>query len=209
MGRLAQTLGPINTTMRTPARLTTILLICIYRFVFAQTPTTVAQVNPCAQGAGSISCFALIERKRQLQKVASGDKNQWAKVAYILNENVEPPFSALSDGSVVDIYSGVVKSRNSGTSAPRKYSNSDRASIQMWNAYSATVHQNNLDGNISYDIYPCVDNCEGHKAGFSWAETNRIGEFSQCPRESISFSQGCAVFVRRAKKQILPGSSAQ
>jgi hypothetical protein len=41
----------------------------------------------------------------------------------------------------------------------------------------------------------CVDNCEGHRAGYEWAEENGIRSEDDCSGNSSSFEEGCRTYV--------------
>lgn len=41
----------------------------------------------------------------------------------------------------------------------------------------------------------CVDNCEGHKAGYEWAEQNGISHEGACSGNSSSFEEGCRTYL--------------
>ncbi|TAV53030.1 hypothetical protein [Rhizobium leguminosarum] len=41
----------------------------------------------------------------------------------------------------------------------------------------------------------CVDNCEGHRAGYEWAEENDIQGEDDCSGNSSSFAEGCRTYV--------------
>jgi hypothetical protein len=44
--------------------------------------------------------------------------------------------------------------------------------------------------------HDCVDNCEGHAAGYDWAELHQIEHWEDCsPSDSLSFQQGCQTRV--------------
>jgi len=48
-----------------------------------------------------------------------------------------------------------------------------------------------------YEGFGCIDDCEGHSAGFLWAKENRIGDVLDCDGDSWSFIEGCAAYVDR------------
>ncbi|MDR9808224.1 hypothetical protein [Rhizobium hidalgonense] len=41
----------------------------------------------------------------------------------------------------------------------------------------------------------CVDNCEGHRAGYEWAEGNDIQSADDCSGNSSSFEEGCRTYT--------------
>lgn len=41
----------------------------------------------------------------------------------------------------------------------------------------------------------CISDCEGHKAGYEWAEENDISNESDCDGNSDSFNEGCVNYV--------------
>lgn len=43
--------------------------------------------------------------------------------------------------------------------------------------------------------YDCSNDCSGHKAGYEWAERNDITDEYDCIGNSLSFEEGCAVYV--------------
>lgn len=44
--------------------------------------------------------------------------------------------------------------------------------------------------------YECTDDCEGHAAGYKWAEEHGIEEESNCPYgNSQSFHEGCMAYT--------------
>lgn len=63
----------------------------------------------------------------------------------------------------------------------------------LWNAY---MHPKvRLPVIYTFHGYSCIDNCEGHKAGYAWAIKNYIVATYQCTRDSKSFIEGCYAFV--------------
>lgn len=46
----------------------------------------------------------------------------------------------------------------------------------------------------------CIDNCEGHKAGYEWAEDNDIQDEDDCSGNSSSFEEGCKTYVEDADR---------
>mgnify|MGYP003586744544 CR=1 FL=1 len=51
------------------------------------------------------------------------------------------------------------------------------------------------DGRSTFHGYTCQDNCFGHIAGYKWARINAIDDEKLCPKNSISFNEGCAAYV--------------
>ncbi len=47
----------------------------------------------------------------------------------------------------------------------------------------------------TFGSYGCTDDCSGHKAGYEWAERNGITDEYDCVSNSVSFDEGCAVYV--------------
>jgi hypothetical protein len=43
--------------------------------------------------------------------------------------------------------------------------------------------------------FDCRDNCEGHAAGYDWAEQHNIRDWRDCPITSQSFEEGCRTKV--------------
>lgn len=43
--------------------------------------------------------------------------------------------------------------------------------------------------------YPCLGVCEGHEAGWDWAEAHSIGDAGDCGGDSWSFFEGCAIYA--------------
>lgn len=44
--------------------------------------------------------------------------------------------------------------------------------------------------------YVCTDECQGHSAGFKWAERHDIDDASRCPYgNSRSFHEGCLAYT--------------
>jgi hypothetical protein len=44
--------------------------------------------------------------------------------------------------------------------------------------------------------YDCTDNCEGHSAGYKWAEEHDIDDPADCPYgHSQSFHEGCLAYT--------------
>jgi len=41
----------------------------------------------------------------------------------------------------------------------------------------------------------CTDDCSGHEAGYEWAEENDIDDLLDCENHSLSFQEGCEIFV--------------
>ncbi|MHC2457706.1 hypothetical protein ACVMIX_004347 [Rhizobium leguminosarum] len=41
----------------------------------------------------------------------------------------------------------------------------------------------------------CVDNCEGHRAGYEWAEEHNIQSEDECSGNSSSFEEGCRTYT--------------
>jgi hypothetical protein len=156
-----------------------------------------------AQGEFARHAHRLAEMK--VQEVATQQPERWPELAYILNKNVAPPFVALPNGKTLNIYA------TTRQKPARALSLSDPSALLaiQWSTYAALVFQHNRDGRIAYDIYNCRDTCEGHEAGFSWAEQHSVREYSYCANKSESFTEGCYVWVTRRKGLVLPpdGSS--
>lgn len=67
-----------------------------------------------------------------------------------------------------------------------------RATHQMpsgVSGYAQTYNSRTFGG------YDCTDDCSGHKAGYEWAERNDITDEYECVSNSVSFNEGCAVYV--------------
>jgi hypothetical protein len=43
--------------------------------------------------------------------------------------------------------------------------------------------------------YACEDDCERHKAGFAWAESNGVADLSACATLDPAAAEGCRAFV--------------
>jgi hypothetical protein len=43
--------------------------------------------------------------------------------------------------------------------------------------------------------YDCTQNCEGHEAGYSWAEQQGIDDPDDCEGNSESFIEGCRAYA--------------
>lgn len=43
--------------------------------------------------------------------------------------------------------------------------------------------------------YECQGDCEGHEAGFQWAEENDIRDEAECGGNSESFREGCVAWT--------------
>ena len=41
----------------------------------------------------------------------------------------------------------------------------------------------------------CVDNCDGHRAGYEWAEENDIQSEDDCSGNASSFEEGCRTYT--------------
>ncbi|WP_408987988.1 hypothetical protein [Rhizobium sp. PRIMUS64] len=48
----------------------------------------------------------------------------------------------------------------------------------------------------------CVDNCEGHRAGYEWAENNGIQSEDDCSGNSSSFEEGCRTYVEDSEPEV-------
>lgn len=52
-------------------------------------------------------------------------------------------------------------------------------------------------GQLYFGQYSCTDNCEGHYAGFEWAQENRVSHIDDCGGSgSNSFSEGCMTYLQ-------------
>ncbi|MFW0871348.1 MAG: hypothetical protein ACKKL4_02755 [Patescibacteria group bacterium] len=49
--------------------------------------------------------------------------------------------------------------------------------------------------NTSFYGYKCTEDCSGHKAGYEWAEMNRIISSWDCGGNSSSFIEGCIAYT--------------
>ncbi len=62
-----------------------------------------------------------------------------------------------------------------------------------------------LSGSVAFAAdfhgYPCTQDCEGHEAGYQWAEDNGITDPDDCDGNSQSFIEGCQAY---AEEQIEP-----
>lgn len=47
----------------------------------------------------------------------------------------------------------------------------------------------------TFNGFGCLDQCQGHKAGWRWADDNAIGDPIDCHGESWSFIEGCVVYA--------------
>lgn len=47
----------------------------------------------------------------------------------------------------------------------------------------------------------CVDDCEGHRAGYEWAEENGIQSEDDCSGNSSSFEEGCRTYVEDSDRE--------
>ena len=146
----------------------------------------------------------LAERART---IANGDRENWEKVAYILNQELATPFAFLPNVAVLEVYAGRI-TRNP---VPNVGSREDKAKIALllgqWRTYVEIIRRHNKEGRITFDIYPCTDTCEGHKSGFEWAERDQITDYGGCQGASRSFVEGCYVQVTRKKGLVLPSAS--
>jgi hypothetical protein len=53
----------------------------------------------------------------------------------------------------------------------------------------------------SFGSFDCTDECQGHRAGFRWAEEHSITSDDDCPRgRSLSFTEGCEVYVEQPSR---------
>ena len=43
--------------------------------------------------------------------------------------------------------------------------------------------------------YPCKSECEGHKAGYAWAQEKQVEEKFECFSDSRSFTEGCYAYI--------------
>lgn len=60
-------------------------------------------------------------------------------------------------------------------------------------------------GNNEFKGYACKENCEGHTAGYDWANKNNIDKEQDCLSSSQSFQEGCFAFVQEKKgDKLLP-----
>lgn len=51
-------------------------------------------------------------------------------------------------------------------------------------------------GGKTFGGYPCADECQGHAAGYRWAERRDITRRRDCPRDrSNAFYEGCRAYV--------------
>ena len=41
----------------------------------------------------------------------------------------------------------------------------------------------------------CIEDCEGHAAGYRWAEENNIADETDCNGNSQSFNEGCQTYL--------------
>jgi hypothetical protein len=49
--------------------------------------------------------------------------------------------------------------------------------------------------NKSFYGFSCTQDCSGHEAGYSWAETNDIHYEQDCVGKSTSFIEGCLAYI--------------
>ncbi|MDR2199637.1 MAG: hypothetical protein LBR53_09330 [Deltaproteobacteria bacterium] len=43
--------------------------------------------------------------------------------------------------------------------------------------------------------YACLENCEGHEAGYRWADENKLTRVEDCRGKSESFIEGCVAYI--------------
>jgi hypothetical protein len=161
----------------------------------------------CVRSARPVVCVAMRERAEKAKELANGDEGQWAKVAYLLIENARPPFAFLPNGDALNIYSGEQR-RTAASHAESRDERRQTERLKMqYRLYVQTILNHHKRGVLTYDMYPCVDVCDGHRRGFEWAEANSVREFRDCEGDSQSFIEGCTVSVTRRKGLVLPNGS--
>jgi hypothetical protein len=53
----------------------------------------------------------------------------------------------------------------------------------------------------TFDGYECVDKCQGHAAGYDWAENHGITDPHDCPSgNSQSFHEGCLSYTDNSSR---------
>jgi predicted small lipoprotein YifL len=56
----------------------------------------------------------------------------------------------------------------------------------------------------SFEGYGCLESCDGHEAGFSWAEDNGVESPAECDGNSWSFQEGCVAYAKTAQPEREP-----
>ena len=166
---------------------------------FAQPETTIS----CIGVPNPMSCAAYQSKAESLRSLATSNRKQWERVAFLFTENAPPPFLFLPNGAVLEMSTGQVRqSTLSAYSSSESTAKSAKAVAQR-RTYLETLFYFHSRGILTYDAYPCSQTCEGHEQGFKWAEEKKVTEYAACNGGSQSFSEGCFVYVTRSKGNIL------
>ncbi len=58
------------------------------------------------------------------------------------------------------------------------------------------IEDKDYGSGLTYQGYPCTEDCSGHEAGYEWAWENDIDDPYDCDSNSQSFTEGCWSYVQ-------------
>lgn len=85
--------------------------------------------------------------------------------------------------------------------AVAKESDVSTPAIQRESTVTPAAHPTVHDRRWEFGGYPCLGDCTEDKAGYHWAETNRIADPDDCSGKTGSFIEGCRVYARQQKER--------
>lgn len=59
-------------------------------------------------------------------------------------------------------------------------------------AFNAERDRKNIE---SFHGFGCLGSCDGHEAGYAWAEDNGVSDTADCGGNSWAFEEGCAAYA--------------
>ena len=70
----------------------------------------------------------------------------------------------------------------------------------QWAKIAVAVRENQerqalREGGGTFHGYPCLGDCSGHQAGYTWAEERAINDADECGGNSQSFIEGCKAYA--------------
>ncbi len=157
-----------------------------------------AQAVNCKDDPNPMTCAAYQSKAETIQRLATSDRAKWEQVAILLTENGPTPYISLPDGTVLEMATGQIRRQPNTKPSPQA-----AKLVVHRRIYMDALFQSHARGILTYDMYPCVHTCEGHKEGFKWAESNQIKDYSSCSGHSQSFVEGCIVQVKRVKHALI------
>jgi hypothetical protein len=181
---------------------TTAALLAALMIVAGAARPQVPAAIPSAPPNCNAVCMVVLLQKQKVQARAAKGKAAWVPF-WFASEGRGHLF--LPGGAVYSFLTG--EARIANKPAPRSaLSAPARKMIEEWETAAGIAFDYHSRGILTFRQYPCQWDCEGHRAGHSFAEDRRIDSYADCPRkpEDGSFYEGCLAFVADKRGDVFP-----